>query len=526
MKRLLVPLALLLSALPLTAQETVVRLQDLPGLVLAHDLGVDTSTQTALAAYKTFQGTVAQSLPQVDLSTTYALDYLPLQETQSFLGLDTPPYLQIERLKTNDQANHTLGAKVSLSQILPTAGTLSLAVSHQMSTNAYSTQDSTINGVTTTSGGTAQFAQKPVVTLGLTQPLFINGKLIDLGLFPATIQKAEIGYQKADASRIAQTNQSVAQAAQLFLTAVQLRKNIAQTGKALAVTEGNLDTMQRNFDLGLAAEADLLDAKITLSNQQQGMLALRSSLRKTELSLAHAMGRESLEGVTLSEDIPAIDLTIEAEELARRAEANHPLIRQQALAAQEKRVDDILSGQKYASTLSLSLTYTPRYPFSLTNNPYYDTDLGKSFSDLYGTGSTSDITLSAGLTVHLFDGGQQEAARAGNAALTRIAENSLRSQKLAIRDQVENDLLQKASLEEKIVMLEAASSLASRRLETERTLLGLGKSTDLSVASRQADTDSKQNELWRARADLFNTLLDLSYMAGEDIARSIEGTSK
>jgi outer membrane protein TolC len=520
MKRILIPLLAMLASLPLPAD--VIRMRDLPALVLGKDLTVDSATQTAIAAYQTYRGTVAQSFPQIDLTTNYSLDYLPVQESLSYALVG--PGIAIADVKSYDQASHMVGAKVSLSQLLPTAGTLSLAVSHQMSASAFSSQDSTIGATTNKTAGTSQFAQKPVISLSLTQPLFVNGKLIDLGLFPATIKKAEVGYQKADAGRLHQTNQAIAQAAQLLLSAVQLRKNLSQAEKAIAVSQGNLDTMKQNYLLGLAAEADLLDSQIALSNQQQAALSLRSSLRKTEMSLAHSIGREDLSGVVLDEEVPAVEVKMEREALVRAAQEHHPLIRQQMLTAEERRVDDIISGQRYASTLSLSLSYTPKYPFSLTNNPYYNSDLGKSFTDLYGSGSSSDITVSAGLTVHLFDGGQQYAARAGNAAITRSAENSLAAQRQAIRDQVDQDFLMKGSLEDKIAMLSAAVDLARKRVDTEQALLGLGRSTELAVAARQSDFESKQNDLWRSRADLFTTMLDLSYLAGEDLSKTIEGT--
>jgi hypothetical protein len=93
-----------------------------------------------------------------------------------------------------------------------------------------------------------------------------------------------------------------------------------------------------------------------------------------------------------------------------------------------------------------------------------------------------------------------------------------------VRDGVELDLLKKASLEEKIALLIEASDLAGRRLATERSLLSLGKSTDLEVASREADAEAKVNDLWRARADLYLVILDLYSLAGEDLAKIIEGS--
>ena len=69
-----------------------------------------------------------------------------------------------------------------------------------------------------------------------------------------------------------------------------------------------------------------------------------------------------------------------------------------------------------------------------------------------------------------------------------------------------------------------AERLAERRLATEQRLLSLGKSTDLAVAERSADAESKAIDLWRASADLYLTVIDLYSLAGEDLQNIIEGT--
>ncbi len=525
MKRLALPLFLLFAASSLFCQEKPLALRDLPSLVLAKDPVVSSAEQSALLAYHTYQGTLSQALPQLDLSTSYSLDYLPSQVSQSFISLPIAPYYAIQSVTTNDQGTHNLGAKVSLSQLLPTAGTASLSLSNQTSIDSFGSQATTIGTTTTGAGGGAQYSQKPAVTLGITQPLFMNGKFLDLDLFPATFRKVRLGYLKADLAKQTQSNQSVSQATQLFLSVVQLRKNIDQSRKAIAVSQGNLDNLQKNFSLGLVSEADLLDQKISVATQKQALLQLQSSLTKAERSLAHSLGRESLDGAALDDGIPALQVPLGSDDLLAKAMENYPAIRQQGLALEEKKVDDILSGQKYASTLSLSLSYSPRYPAAALLSQYTTTDFARSFSDLYGSGSTSDITLSASLTIHLFDGGQQSEAHAGNMAVTRMAEDSLETQKQSVQDQVALDLASRDNLQDKVSLLSDATDLASRRLETEADLLALGKSTQLNVDSRRADYEAKQNDLWRAKADLFLTVLDLASLAGEDIARLIEGKS-
>jgi outer membrane protein TolC len=213
------------------------------------------------------------------------------------------------------------------------------------------------------------------------------------------------------------------------------------------------------------------------------------------------------------------------EEAIARALNGHPLLRQKGLSAEDRRVDMVLAGQQYASTLSLSFSWSPRYPSSASNQPY-KTDFGSSFSDLFKDGSGNDYSLAAGLTIHLYDGGTQKEGLAGKAALGAAADQGLLAQRQQVQDQVELALLQQQSLEEKVALLQEAASLAERRLATEQSLLAMGKSTDLAVASKAADIDARANELWRARADLYLTILDLHSLAGDDVAAIVQGNGK
>ncbi len=516
MKRSLCAVFLSIGILAFRAgAQAQITLGDIPALVLKNDTAAAISAQTTLFALHTYQGTVARALPQVDLSTSYSLGYTPSVVTQ----VTVPTFPYFEDFSYTDYGAHSLDTKLTVSQLLPTAGSLFLTLEDTMSVNTAGSQ--VLGGITSSPDTT--FAQAPRVSLGITQPLFLNGKLIDFGLFPATLRKAQLGYLEQGSADLAQRNATLGQAAQLYLSIVQLRRNVAQTRASIAVTSGNVDTLQKNYDLGLAAEADLLDAKIGLSRQEQGLLELSSTLVKTERLLAHSMGVDGLADVTLAEDIPPLTFTLDRQHALDRALAGHPLLRQKALSAEEKRVDRVIAGQQFASTLSLSFSWSPRYPFDALNNPYTTTDLASSFSDLFGDGSGTNYSVAATLTIHLFDGGNGKESLAGAAALGAAAEQGLLAQRQAVQDQVELDMLQKASLEEKISLLADAADLANRRLATERSLLALGKSTDLDVASKSADAQARADDLWRARADLFLTILDLHSLAGDDLAGIIEG---
>jgi outer membrane protein TolC len=520
MKRSVSAAVILLAAIAAVFPQSSLTLADIPALVLSKDSTVNSSVQSSFLAYHAYMGALAQVWPQLDFSTNYGLQYTPEQQIQS--TMTSPPY-SVQDITSNDVAGHSAGARISVSQVLPTAGSLSLVLENQMTASTYGSQTTETDTETTTSYPDPQFTQKPKLSVQLTQPIFVNGKLIDFDLFSATMRKAEIGYQKADLSRQSKTNQTLIQAVQLYLQIVQLRKNMAWTEKTIAVAQGNLDVLQKNYELGAVAESDLLDSKIGLQTQREGLLQLRSTLLKTERALAHSIGMDSLQGVTLGDEVPVLDFPLSSEQAAARAVEAYPLIRQLAIASEESAVDDVLAGQKYASTLTLGFSYSPRYPF--TSSPPYLADFEHSFTDLYTEGSGSDFVFSAGLNIHLFDGGQAVESKAQTAAAMRVARESLAVQKRTVLDQVETDMLEKSALEGKISLLEESVRLAKMRLATEENLRSLGKSTDLSVDSRRADLEAKQNDLWRARADLLLTVLDLASLTGEDISHTLGSAS-
>jgi outer membrane protein TolC len=504
------------AALPPAAQADTLDIAGLPRLILANDPSAGASTQTTAFAWHTYKGTLADALPKVDLSTAYSLGYTPLIQSQTIELFPFPPTQQ--DVATSDQGTHVLSTKLSVQQILPTAGSLLLSLEDAMTVNTLGAQ--TIDGAAQVTD--PQFSQKPRFSVAVTQPLFLNGKLLDLDLFPASLRKAHIGYLKEEAGNRDARNRAVAQGVEVFLSLVQQRKSAAQMEQSLVVASQNIAKLEQNFKLGAVAEADLLEAKLGAGNQKAAMLDLRYSIGRAERLLARSIGRESLADVTLSEALPGFRLQASPEQLLEKAALAHPLIQQGALASEEKGLDDILAGQRSASTLSLSFSFSPRYPLATTADPLKK-DLAGSFTELFRDGWGQDYSLSANLGVKLFDGGKLKEEREGARALRKLADESLAAQRRAVRDELEAALMRRANLEEKTALLSDSLDLAERRLQTEINLLSLGRSTDLDVLSRRVDREAKANELWKARADLFLVQLTLASAAGEDLGTLIEG---
>jgi outer membrane protein TolC len=489
-----------LAALPCAAAAPLT-LADLPALVLANDAAAVSAARSVEAAYHGYRGTLADALPQVDLSTGYSLAYTP-QTT-------------IAGGAYEEYGTHAATTRVTLSQLLPTAGSLVVALEDTLAVTTIGVQPSP---PFPTANPDADFGQKPKASISLAQPVLLNGKLVDLDLFPATKRKAELGWEKEQAAQRAATGRSLAQAVQLYFTVVQQRQAVAQLERTVALSQRRLGTLGENVRLGIATETDVLDARIADGRQRQSLLDLRSSLARTERLLAAAIGRGGLQDLELADGVPSWTRAGDAAVLANAALSANASILQGSLAVEERAADAVLAGQRYAANLTLSLSVAGRREAGLSERT-----VGQSFADLFADGAGVDWTASANLNVPLYDGGSRREQEAVSAALTASVGRALESRRQAVLDDLAAALERRAIIEERVALLAEAVDLAARRLADERSLLSLGRSTDNDVDARLIDGAAKENDLWRARADLLLANLDIASLAGDDLAGILEG---
>jgi outer membrane protein TolC len=496
-------LAAALAARAVPGDAEPLALADLPDLVLAGDAGAVTAEQSVQAAYHAYRGTLAGALPQVDLSTGYSLYYTP-EVTM------TDP-----RVDLTDYAVQGATAKFSVSQLLPTAGSLLLAVEDALSVKSIGS--SAIFPAAPTYPE-PDFEQTPKGTISLSQPVLLNGKLVDLDLFPAIKRKAELGWEKEQAAGRVATNRAISQAVQLYLSVVQMRQTVAQMERTVELAGRRLASLADSVRLGTATETDLLDTRIANGRQRQSLLDLRTSRSRTERLLAAAIGRDSLEGIELTENLPAWTRAGDPAGLRDAALRTNASILQGSLALEERRADNVLAGQRHAATLTLSFSVAGRRDTDLSQRSF-----GQSFSDPFADGAGVDWTAAAGLNVPLYDGGSAREDRAASEALTASVQKGLESRQQAVLDDLASALERRSILEERVGLLAEAVDLASRRQATEESLLGQGRSTDNDVEARRLDAEAKRNDLRQSRADLLLANLDIASLAGDDLAGIVKG---
>jgi outer membrane protein TolC len=508
-------LAALLCLVPSTlrAEGAPVGIKELAGLLSSGDPRLRISTQSVRAAEAAYRSAIAAAYPQVTATTNYSLDYNP--DVTSQVPQTTPPFVSTQ--ETQNQGTHLATARLSLSQLLPTAGTAALSVEDTMAVQ-------TSTGVKTGTGDFASvdpaFSQAPKATLSVSQPILFNGKLLDMSLFPATLRKAQLGYLRSREDSRDLMNRSLAAATQSLFGVLALRASAGNGTRALELAQKRLEQARHNLELGLVSELDIWETEVAVGTQREGLLDLQYNLAKAEKQLAQSLGRDSLDGITLDERVPTLALALPRDEIVRQATARHPGIQADTLDLEGARLDRTIAGQQDATTVSLSFAFQPKYPATRT-----DTTFAGSFTDLGKDNASVDWTFGVGVSVPIYRGGRRAADAQSADARERMAADTLLLAKQQVSGDVDASLLTRSNLEAKVKLLASNADLLARRVEIERGLLALGKSTDLDVEAREIDLESKRAELWKAKADLFVSIINLYALAGEDLQRIIEGTT-
>lgn len=460
--------------------------------VLQEDPAVRIAGEAVDIAYGAFNRARADILPQLSLTSDYSLLYKPELHTPNPL----PPPAEVA---TENYGSHTLSAGLSYFQVLPTSGSLSVLLSHDLD-------------AITAKGEDGEYSQSPLLTVSVDQPVFFNGKLIDMALLPNSIRRERIGYLKAEEGDRDTRNSAVSLALDLFFNVVLLRKRIELAEKVLVLRQDSMGRVEKNLELGLASETDVWAARILVGKQREILLDMRISLLQSEVVLKQSLGMSAdaeLEPVT---EVPELAIA-SGEDLLQSALAGNPGLREKRLSLEQEDLGIDASGIGYAPSFRASLSLFPSYPVVRT-----DTTLAGSVSDYFEEGAGLNYRLSLGLSVPLYNGSKAAHEREMSLAARRLAAQELAMQESRVIRELEFLLLGVSNLEEKIVLLRDNVELLRRRAEIEERLLALGKATDTDVSSAEIDLASKEIDLWNAESELFRNVLNIHVLLGEDVA--------
>lgn len=488
------------------------------GMVLsdlaAEDSSIRIAESTSRAAYETYRDTVAQSYPQIYFATD--AQGSPLYGYSYTENANAPGLKSDEGVRT-----HTVAPGLQLSQLLPTAGTLSLALSNR----------TTVTSATTAApGGAAGDAirtvdQAPSLSLQISQPVLVNGKLIDFSLFGAGIRTAEIGWEQGTIDRRAAVNQAVAAAAGLYLQAVNLRRQSARLERAVALSEQRLDQMQVSLDQGRIAPSELRELELELGTRRETLLQVRFNLRELVRNLARVSGRTGLMPENLSDEFTVPELPAELAATDPGRFSRNTEIASRQLDLERTRLQGAIDGRKFQSDLTLALSLRPRYPDDRTiasglgEDPTYDLDsFSDSFGDLFTEDASLEYSIGVGLRIPLYTGGRRARQQAIQRERETAASEGLSLARRSVADRFEVLLLEREYHEERVALFEELVEHRRELLAREERLLELRATTPLSVETVRLDMVDAEDSLWFSRAELYLNTLDILALAGEDLS--------
>jgi outer membrane protein TolC len=478
---------------------------DVVRLVAQHDTKVQRAELAQTQAQATRSLAYGTLHPQISVASTGSYPLYVWNRT-------TPPALPGSEATAVD--THRVGAELRVDQVLPTDGSVSLGLGNVMTITKRAEETEGEDVVD------PSVAQSLALTATLRQPLFTNGRPIDLRIFGlARRLQADIPVDKARLAALADTNTQVVDALGTYVEIVYLRGSIGNLSSNVAHSTRRLEQAQVRVRQGSMTQRDLWDAELELDKLNDALLEARFALLRAEQGLAWSLGVEDLGESLLADTLPAVGRTYTQEEVDARLLSSSPEVRRLALAVEEATILETLHGREHAATLTASFSLSPQYAGDRDTSG----DLGASYSDLFAESATWNTTLALGLSVPVYQGKKAAHQREQDRATIRIAQSSLQDVEQSLRQSVRLLHLERQLLEERLRSRESSLALERGRQGDKQRLLELERITQLDLEEGQAVVAGKALEVWYARAKLFLNALRILSLAGEDIPAVLQG---
>lgn len=395
------------------------------------------------------------------------------------------------------------------SQNLPTSGSLGLGLENDFTLRLVDGQD-------------PSFRQHPSISLRWRQPVFVNGKFIDMDVFAAEKQKAGLDRKKTQKTTEETTNSVIQNALFSFFDVIDKRNDATYRSDRLEWHGQDLRNLEKRRDLKLITATKVWEKKLEIGDLEEELYTLRLELQESEKNLAHHLGLVDLSGLRLNSELPIIESQILLSDLSKKVLDRNPSVVKEEIALKTAGLDIIIDDLDYASTLEAELSFTPRYASGITYAPTFQ----KSFSQFVESDADFDLTLSLLLTIPLIDGGKRSLERERNQLSERITYQKLQShQQLALQD-LELTIQKRDNLLEKVNLLLDHVQLNKKQLEIQEKLFELKQIIAQDVESVKLDLANRENKLWRANADLLVATLDLYSIAGENLSQFLKSFYK
>jgi outer membrane protein TolC len=362
-------------------------------------------------------------------------------------------------------------------------------------------------------------SQNPSLSFGVRQPLFMNGRLIDMRVFDASREVAELRYERAQTGAEASTNGQLQSALQQYVQVLTLRRQRSRLQESLSVAERRVEQAEVSRAEGQQSEQQVLSARVNANRQREQLLNTRYALRQAETALAKALGiGTALEGVELADRLSVPRPQGSIEELVDRALQANNRLRQLRIAERIAKQQEILDGQKDSPSLSANVNLEPRYPDQRDD----EDALGDSFSSFFEDTAGVNWNVTLQLQIPLSEQKEKRLRGRKNALALDKQEISTADYRTEIRKTIDTLVTRDELLRERIALLETDVEYQKRRVENQQSRVELSTAPELSVDQLELELRARENTLFQARTDLFLNRLRLYSLIGEELPAVLE----
>ncbi len=364
---------------------------------------------------------------------------------------------------------HTVSLAAAVSQQLPTAGSLDLSLSN-------------ITTYTSDDGGSSwTWEQSPSATLSLSQPLFVNGKILDSALTSKALKLSELLKEDADTTLEDSIGPSSRRAVALVHTYLNLKESRWLLHKEALLSEKSLENEKENAMKGLISDNDLVQQKnrhrqllIQLETIDNEINALEDSLRSSGLSSPFVPPVIDIDDITYVSSFNA-DGLVDNENYLQIALTNDQDYQKALRNLEVARIENELGQVADAPLLQLSLNYSPYYSPSSGNT------LEQSFSSLFSSSTEHNVSFSVSFTAADF-------SRSLSKASSEIAQQQLLQAQIELQNAYDKVKEKLRDLQSRIntaldtlMVNQAEYELADENVEIEQLKASVGLSDEQKI---------------------------------------------
>jgi hypothetical protein len=390
---------------------------------------------------------------------------------------------------------HQMGIGTSVTQNLPTAGTVSLTAKLGSTVSIYDDDDAWT------------WEHEPSLGVSLRQPLGQGSGLVDRLYASKQLERQTLGEEDAlDALQDA-TRQLVLQGSELLVGRQRLLENRWLVARQADLLEGELSDARNDLDRGLASRNDVARKSFALDRLRASFSELSNQIAGLETSLLRLYGSSLPSGIV----VPVSDLArlaayggtgiLDDQELFEAVLRSDASYRK---AMRDRRIAQI--------DLSLgNPADSPVFSLDMSLSPYYDASEGNGAVGSFGE-MLADSKPSFSVTVNFSANDLQRRSSDLSADLAREALAQASADIVAAREAVSDRLSDfQRRLNDRLQSLDLSLAdylLKANEVEVEQIRASMGAGDEVTVQTRE-------NELYEAAFVVLQDLRDLDLLSLE-----------